>query len=756
MFSEFDVTLTCNTSLKALILIMKTLEIPKDGLEGLKQNFTADALSGFLVFLLALPLSLGIAKASGFPAAMGVLTAMIGGIAVSIFQGGRLTIKGPAAGLITVCAGAVTDLGGLGIEGVSAVQLACGAVVVMSVIQFVFGLLKFGSFSDFFPHSAVHGMLAAIGVLIFAKQFPILLGVPGDLITGTPVQLYAKIPFFIQNATPQIAMIGVLSLVIIFGLPLLGGFFKKIPAPMVVLVIMIPLAAFLDFKTNHAKALVTIGDFWGNVTFNASFAAIGTGIFWKYVLMFLFVNSLESLLTVKAIDGLDPYKRVSDYNKDLRALSVGNGLSGLLGGLPMISEVARSSANVNYGGKTRWANFFHGVFLLVSMLVLIPVIEMIPTAALAAMLISVAYRLASPKEFIGTYKVGPEQFVIFVVTIIVTVAEDLLLGVAAGILVKFLFHIINGAPVKALFKADYSVNETENSYLINVRGVATFSNFLGYKKLWNSLKPGKNITLNFEQAKLVDHSFMDQLHHFEDSYHQTGGHVALTNLDHLNALSSHPLAARKVMKESNDKIEIRLSPRQVDLRRFANANDYDFNPQHVRVASKYKDFPIQHGNKIRFEENVLSKYADVGKIDIADMTLIQGSRQAGSETHVTVVHISEIDLPIPDFALEPESFGTKFSELLGGKDIDFAEFPEFSRKYYLRSSENEVSIRSFFNESVVRFLENREEIHIECHKHRLLIYKKLDLLETHEIEFLEKYAEEFVQLVKSRVEMPVA
>src|SRR6185369_4532608 len=132
---------------------MKTLEIPKDGLEGLKQNWTADALSGFLVFLLAMPLSLGIAKASGFPAAMGVLTAMIGGLLVSIFQGGRLTIKGPAAGLITVCAGAVTDLRALNIEGATAVQLTYNAILIMATIQFVFGILKFRSYSDFFPHS---------------------------------------------------------------------------------------------------------------------------------------------------------------------------------------------------------------------------------------------------------------------------------------------------------------------------------------------------------------------------------------------------------------------------------------------------------------------------------------------------------------------------------------------------------------------------------------------------------------------------
>jgi len=730
---------------------MKTLEIPKDGLEGLKQNFSSDALSGFLVFLLALPLSLGIAKASGFPAAMGVLTAMIGGIVVSILQGGRLTIKGPAAGLITVCAGAVTDLGNLNIDGATGVQLACGAVVVMAIIQFLFGVLKFGSFSDFFPHSAVHGMLAAIGVLIFAKQFPILLGVPGDLTKGlSPIELYTHIPTFIANASPQIALVGVLSLVIIFGMPMLGGIFKKIPAPMVVLVIMIPVAVFLDFKTNHASSLVTIGDFWKDVKFNASFAGLGSGVFWKYVFMFLFVNSLESLLTVKAIDGLDPFKRQSDFNKDLRAVSVGNGLAGLLGGLPMISEVARSSANVGYGGKTRWANFFHGLFLLIAMLVMIPLIEMIPTAALAAMLIAVAYRLASPKEFIGTYKVGPEQLVIFLVTIIVTVGEDLLLGVFAGIVTKFIFHILNGAPAGQLFKANYSVNETENQYLINIKGVAAFSNFLGYKKLWSTLKPGKNVVLDFEMARFVDHSFMDQLHHFEDDYHLTGGHVAITSIDHLNPLSGHPLAARKLSKVAPDKIEIRLSPRQVSLRKFASDNEYDFNPAHVRVASKYKDFPIQQGNKIRFEENILSKYADIGKVEIADMSVVASTQTGSQETHVTVVHISETDLPIPDFALEPESFGTKFSELIGGKDIDFAQFPDFSRKYYLRGEE--TAVREFFTEPVIRFLENREEIHIECHKHRLLLYKKMDLLDQAEIEFLEKYAEEFVAVLQKRVE----
>jgi MFS superfamily sulfate permease-like transporter len=725
---------------------MKATELPKDGLAGLKQNFTADALSGFLVFLLALPLSLGIAKASGFPAAMGVLTAMIGGLVVSIFQGGRLTIKGPAAGLITVCAAAVTDLDALKLEGVTGTQLACGAIVVMAAIQVVFGFLKFGSLSDFFPLSAVHGMLAAIGVLIFAKQFPVLLGVDPALVKGLdPIQLYEHIPTFIANATPQIALVGILSLIIIFGLPMLGGFFKKIPAPMVVLVVMIPLAAILNFKVNHPGSLVTIGDFWSNVKFNASFAAIGTGVFWKYVIMFLFVNSLESLLTVKAIDGLDPYKRSSNYNKDLSALALGNGLSGLLGGLPMISEVARSSANVANGGRTRWANFFHGLFLFLAMLLLIPVIEMIPSAALAAMLIAVAYRLAAPKEFIGAYKIGPEQLIIFLVTIIVTVAEDLLLGVGAGILTKLLFHVINGAPVSTLFKARYEVNQSGDNYLVKVKGAAIFSNFLGYKKLWNTFKAGASVTFDFSESKLVDHSFMENLHHFEEEFHSQGGSIKVTGLDKFNPFSRHPMAARKPLL-AELKIPADLDDRQLELKNFAEEKEYIFYPQRVRNTIKYKDFPIQKGNRIQYEENVLTKYTDFGKIEVADMTLTEGVRSETKDTHITVIHASEINRPIPDFVLEPEKMFSKISEFLFGEDIDFNEFPEFSKKYYLRG-ENQSQIRAFFSPAIITFFETHDDLHIECHKHKLLIYKKRDLLSTDEIVLLEAFTEELLELL---------
>jgi MFS superfamily sulfate permease-like transporter len=535
---------------------------------------------------------------------------------------------------------------------------------------------------------------------------------------------------------------------------MLGGIFKKIPAPMLVLIIMIPLGIYLNFKSVYPGSLVVIGDFWKDVKWTPDFAAAGTYVFWKYVVMFLFVNSLESLLTVKALDGLDPFKRKSDYNQDLRALAVGNGVSGALGGLPMISEVARSSANVGFGGRTRWSNFFHGLFLLVSMLVLIPVIELIPNAALAAMLIFVAYRLANPKEFTGTYRIGPEQLVIFLTTIVVTVAEDLLMGVAAGILVKIIFHVINGAPLGSLFKAKYSVNETDKEYVIAVEGAAVFSNFLGYKKLWSTLNPEKNIRFDFSNAKLVDHSFMEQLHHFEEERLEHGSHVTLNGLEKFRPFSAHPLAARKLALTGQGKDTVRLDPRQVDLQNFAQENGYAFAPQKIRNAAKYRDFPIQKGNKILYEENTLIKAFDMGKVEIADMTLTEGARQAKSDTHITVLHIVDTRLAIPNFALEPEDLGTKFSELVLGKDIDFEGHPEFSKRYYLRG-EDESAVRQFFTEKVIQFLEKSGSMHVESHDHSLLLYKKRDLLTNREIESAEQFAEDFVHIISEKVQSKV-
>jgi MFS superfamily sulfate permease-like transporter len=528
---------------------------PKDGFAGMKENFSADVLSGFLVFLLALPLSLGIAKASEFPAIFGLLTAMVGGIIVSFLAGSKLTIKGPAAGLIVIVAGSVTDFGG-GEEGW---HMALGAILVAGIFQVLFGVLKLGKLSDFFPLSAVHGMLAAIGLIIISKQIHILVGASTNYADGPlkgksivePLDLIAKIPDTLAHffAHQEVALVGLVSLAIVFGWPMLKiGFLKKIPAPLVVLAVSIPLSMFLGIHnvkevvgpdgkviTKAFSPLVSFDKgFFEILGINVSFDGFSqTGTFIKYVIMFALVGSLEALLTIKAIDMLDPFKRKSNMNKDLIAVGVGNIIAGVFGGLPMISEVARSSANVANGGKTRWANFFHGIFILLFLIFAVSFSNYIPNAALAAMLIGVGYKLAHPKAFGHMAKIGWEQIIIFLTTIIFTLGTDLLVGIGAGILIKIIFHVMHGAPLKSLFSSKARIEGNT----IKVEGAAVFSNLIGIKKQIAKFNYSDNVIFDLTACKLVDHTVIENLHHIKDDFENEGGSFSILGLEEFKRLS---------------------------------------------------------------------------------------------------------------------------------------------------------------------------------------------------------------------------
>lgn len=519
--------------------------LPKDGLAGFKENFSSDALSGFVVFLLALPLSLGIAKASEFPPLMGLISAIIGGIVVSFFAGSKLTIKGPAAGLIVIAVGAVTDFGG----GETGWKLALGAIFIAAIIQIFFGLLKLGKLVDIFPLSAVHGMLAAIGIIIILKQIPVLLDVNPALAKGkSPFQLMASIPNFISHLDFRATAIGVVSLMImLFWNKVKIPFISKLPAALIVLIVAIPAELWMNFQTTEpAYALVHIGNLMENIKVNVDFNGFHqTGIFIKYVIMFALVGTLESLLTVKAIDMSDPYARKSDANKDLIAIGIGNAFASIFGGLPMISEVARSSANVANGAKTRWANFFHGLFILSFVLLAVHLIELIPNTALAAMLISVGIKLAHPREFLHMFKIGKEQLAIFLVTIFFTLFEDLLVGIAAGMLLKVFIHIINGAPLKSIFKADIDVTQHEDKFQIIVRNAAIFTNYIGLKSKLSAIPLNSHVAIDLSSARLIDYSVLENLKHLQHDFEMSNGSLTLIGMDFHVPLSSHELATRK-------------------------------------------------------------------------------------------------------------------------------------------------------------------------------------------------------------------
>ena len=525
-------------------------EIPEDGLEGLKANWKTDLMSGFLIFLIALPLSLGIALASGVPPLSGIIAAVVGGLVVSMTSGSYVTINGPAAGLIVVILGAVNSLGG-GIEGY---RITLAAITIAGILQVIAGITRAGKLSTFFPSSAVHGLLASIGIIIIAKQSYIMLGIkPAG---KTALQQLANLPGSIGSANPELATIGLLTLATVVLMPKIKPL-RRFPAPLVGVILGMCLATYFDLSHEHTylafqnhqyklgpDALVTLpGNLLEGIV-HPDWSRLGDPVFWKAVAMIFIIASLETLLSAAAVDKLDPYHRKADLNRDLTAIGIGTAISGWLGGLPMIAEIVRSSANINNGAKTRWANFFHGVFMLTFVCLASGMIHRIPLASLAAILVFTGFRLASPKEFQKTMAIGSDQMLIFVTTIAVTLGTDLLIGILSGVLVKLLLHLIRGNSPGQLLRCNMDVVVDNNEAVCNVNGTVAFTNLLHLKEKLEAMPAGMDVKIDLRRTRLVDHSAMEFLEGFQHDYERSGGRVSLEGLEGHRSQSAHPLAAR--------------------------------------------------------------------------------------------------------------------------------------------------------------------------------------------------------------------
>jgi len=412
-----------------------------------------DLPASIVVFFVAVPLCLGIALASGAPLFAGIIAGIVGGIVVGIASGSPLGVSGPAAGLAVIVLTSISTLGG-------SYQAFLTAVVLAGLLQLILGYAKAGFIAYFFPSSVIKGMLTGIGLLIILKQIPHAIGWDKDAIGDDAFNqadgqnTFTEISKAFEFITPGALVIAAISLAILIlwdtVLTKKHKIFQLIQGPIVVVALGICMnlayaKGFLPYSLNEKQIVSipvpdSIGSFFGQFTF-PDFKALTNFEVWKIAIVLAIVASLETLLCVEATDKLDPDKRVTPTNRELKAQGLGNIVSGLIGGLPITQVIVRSSANINFGGKTKMSAILHGVFLLISAIFIAGLLNLIPLASLAAILLMVGYKLAKPSLFKQMYKLGWEQFIPFVATIVAIIATDLLKGITVGILVGIFYTL---------------------------------------------------------------------------------------------------------------------------------------------------------------------------------------------------------------------------------------------------------------------------------------------------------------------------
>jgi MFS superfamily sulfate permease-like transporter len=410
-----------------------------------------DLISGFVISLVALPLSIGIALASGVPVSAGVLAAIIAGLVGSLVSGVQIGISGPGAGMIVVVATGVQTLGNGDI--LLGFQRTIACVLVVGILQILTGVFKLGRFTKLCPSPVVKGMLCAIGAIIIVKQLPVLLGI--ELGSQSISYFVSHFINYVPSMNVPVSIIGLLSvLILMLWVRIPKKISKTIPGTLVVVVMGVFAAKFLDLGTNESanffgahyesgpKFFVNIPKSFSQLFIFPVFDSIVTVASISTILSIYVVSSLESFLCAIAVEDLDPLKRKSNLNKDIIGKGLANMTCGLLGGFPVILAIVRTTANIQSGGKTIKANFFHGCFILIFVVFFSSAINQVPLAVLAAILILVGYSLLHPHNFVSVWRTGKVNFFLFLVTLVVTVMVNLLAGIIVGIVSKVIINFI--------------------------------------------------------------------------------------------------------------------------------------------------------------------------------------------------------------------------------------------------------------------------------------------------------------------------
>jgi MFS superfamily sulfate permease-like transporter len=501
-----------------------------------------DLPAGLSVFLVALPLCLGIALASGAPLYAGLLSGIIGGLIVSLISGSQLAVSGPAAGLTTLVAASIISLGDY--------KIFLLTVVIAGLFQLLLGLLKLGAIANYFPSAVIKGMLAAIGMILIFKQIPLALGYDRpDFWSGGFIHLFSRknplgnLKNFNQHITKGTILISVLSLIILITLQLPAAKkMKIIPAPLIVVVfgvltslLFAGISSRISLKPTQ---LVNIPlNIFANISFPDFSKLFSNSEIWKDGIIIGLLATLETLLCIEAVDKLDRRNRITPVNRELIAQGIGNMICGVLGAIPMTAVVVRGAANVDAGARTKLSAFTHGLFLLLAVLLVPFLLNKIPYASLAAILLMTGYNLTKPKLFRNMWSLGWKQFIPFMLTIIVILATDLLIGVCIGLLMSVYFIVRNN------FKAEYKILKTHRNGIetqyIKLNSNVTFLNKVKLREVLDEVPEYSVLTIDGSECNFIDYDILEIIGEYGNKAHDRHIELHLKGIEKVDVFAVH-------------------------------------------------------------------------------------------------------------------------------------------------------------------------------------------------------------------------
>ena len=738
---------------------------PKTGFQGLIENWQSDLIAAVSVSLIALPLSLGIALAAGAPAMSGILSAVVGGVVTTLYRGGHISVNGPAKGVIAVIllGIAVMDDG----SG-QAFNYVLAAVVVSGGLQVLLGLLKLGRLADIFHSSVIHGILAAIGIIIFAKQIHVALGTYSD--SPSIIQNLIDAVKYLPQANPFVVIISLVGLLLLlFHSKITNRFFHILPTPIWVVALSIPFVYVFNFFDEHTLSflgrdykvnddlLLKIPDNIMDSIMHPNFGKIATVEFWTTVISILIITSIESLAIAKAVDKIDPYKRKTDLNKDLTGIGLSTMVAGMLGGLPIIAVIIRSTINIHNGAKTKWSNLYQGLLLLLFIVVLSPIMRQVPLCAFAILLVYTGFKLASPAVFKQVYSQGTEQLIFFLGTMILTLYTNLLIGLLGGLLLAMVSHMfLARVSIPDFFRMIYKsgsnvIMKPDGGYDLKIKGIANFLGILQLDKLVAKIPSGADVNIDLSETRLVGITYMDFLVDYLKTQNDLGGNVLISGLDAHVSSSNHQTALKVSLKNHADK----LSPRQTRLQNLANKKDYQYTHQvdwNTSYLERFHFFELRH---IERKSNCLRgefKNSNVSW-EVADITFSEGAALT-AETFNTTSMVLKLNKKIPVFTMEREGVLEKLFDRVMAftdyKDIDFKMYPDFSKRFLIMGNE-ESEIRLFFTEDIIRFFETHQIYHLESNGEAIVIFDKIKLARTDETVAMINYGQEIASLLEGKL-----